>query len=240
VIRTTGSGRSAASLSTSPPPSSCAGSPVIAALGWPVSATSPTWLISGSRSPTRSMQTSVSTGWTRGVFVQRYGASALDASLLLMPLVGFLPPYDPRIRATVLAIADELTENGLVLRYRVDEVDEELSGEEGTFAIASFWLVSALVQIGEAERARTLCERLLSLASPLGLYAEELDPVTGRHLGNFPQAFTHLALIDSVLRVIRDGEQAAYSGQPCQRPRGRHTDDRASHTHLTIVGKPIT
>ena len=157
-----------------------------------------------------------------------------------MPLVGFLPPSDPRIRATVLAIADELTENGLVLRYRVGEVDEEVSGEEGTFAIASFWLVSALVEIGEAERARTLCERVLSLASPLGLYAEELDPVTGRHLGNFPQAFTHLALIDSVLRVIHDGEPAAHVGQLHARRRLRHTDDRASRTQLTIVGKRIT
>jgi alpha,alpha-trehalase len=147
---------------------------------------------------------------SRGVFVQRYGSDALDASLLLMPLVRFLPADDSRPRATVLAIADELTEDGLVLRYRVDEVDEELSGEESTFAIASFWLVSALVEIGEEERAYRLCERLLSLASPLGLYGEEIDPVTSRHLGNFPQAFTHLALINAVLRVIRESERGAH------------------------------
>ncbi|HEV8116289.1 MAG TPA: glycoside hydrolase family 15 protein, partial [Acidimicrobiales bacterium] len=126
----------------------------------------------------------------RGVFTQHYDTDALDASLLLMPLVRFLPADDPRIRATVLAIADELTEDGLVLRYRVKETDDGLSGEEGTFTICSFWLVSALAEIGEHARARQLCERLLALASPLELYAEELDPHTGRHLGNFPQAFT--------------------------------------------------
>jgi alpha,alpha-trehalase len=90
----------------------------------------------------------------RGVFMQRYDADALDASLLLLPLMGFLPAEDARVRATVLAIADELTEDGLVLRYRVDETDDGLSGEEGTFTICSFWLVTALAQIGEIERAR--------------------------------------------------------------------------------------
>jgi GH15 family glucan-1,4-alpha-glucosidase len=116
--------------------------------------------------------------------------------------MGFLPPDDERVRATVLAIADELTEDGLVLRYRVDETDDGLSGEEGTFTICSFWLVSALAQIGEVERARALCERLLSFASPLELYAEEIDSNTGRHLGNFPQAFTHLSLINAVMALI--------------------------------------
>ncbi|MBI5105014.1 MAG: glycoside hydrolase family 15 protein [Solirubrobacterales bacterium] len=143
----------------------------------------------------------------RGVFTQHYGSSNLDASLLLMPLVRFLPHDDPRVRATVLAIADELTENGLVLRYRTDETDDGLAGEEGTFLICSFWLVSALLEIGERRRGRHLCERLLSLASPLDLYAEELDSATGRHLGNYPQAFTHLALINAVMHVIRDEEQ---------------------------------
>jgi GH15 family glucan-1,4-alpha-glucosidase len=141
----------------------------------------------------------------RGVFVQHYDTTALDASNLLIPIVRFLPSDDERVRATVLAIADELTDHGLVLRYRVDETDDGLSGEEGTFLICSFWLVSALSEIGERERARILCERLLSLASPLGLYAEELDASSGRHLGNFPQAFTHLALINAVAHVIADG-----------------------------------
>ena len=121
-----------------------------------------------------------------------------------MPLVGFLPADDLRVRATVLAIADELTEEGLVLRYRVKETDDGLSGEEGSFTICSFWLVSALALIGEHKRARQLCEKLLSFASPLGLYAEEIDPRSGRHLGNFPQAFTHLTLINAVIHVIGD------------------------------------
>jgi GH15 family glucan-1,4-alpha-glucosidase len=148
----------------------------------------------------------------RNVFVQRYGSRALDASLLLVPLLRFLPPDDERVRATVLAIADELTEDGLVLRYRVDETDDGLSGDEGTFTICSFWLVSALTEIGELQRAHDLCERLLSLASPLLLYGEEIDPRTGRHLGNFPQAFTHLALINAVVHVIR-AEGARRTGQ---------------------------
>jgi GH15 family glucan-1,4-alpha-glucosidase len=143
----------------------------------------------------------------RGVFVQHYETEALDASLLLLPLVRFLPPDDARVRATVLAIADELTENDLVLRYRVEQTDDGFEGEEGTFAICSFWLVSALAEIGELARARGLCEKLLSLASPLGLYAEQIDARTGRHLGNFPQAFTHLALINAVVHIIR-AEQA--------------------------------
>ena len=142
----------------------------------------------------------------RGVFVQHYETTALDAALLLMPLLRFLHPDDPRMRNTVLAIADELTENGLVLRYRIDETDDGLPGREGTFLICSFWLVSAFAEIGEVKRARDLCERLLGYASPLGLYAEEIDPRTGRHLGNFPQAFTHLALINAVMHVIRADE----------------------------------
>jgi GH15 family glucan-1,4-alpha-glucosidase len=151
----------------------------------------------------------------RGVFVQHYDTDALDASLLLMPLVRFLPPDDPRIRATVLAIADELTENGLVLRYRVGETDDGFASEEGTFTICSFWLVSALVEIGELSRARRLCEKLLSFASPLLLYAEEIDAASGRQLGNFPQAFTHLALINAVMHIIR-AEQQLELGAPAR------------------------
>jgi GH15 family glucan-1,4-alpha-glucosidase len=144
----------------------------------------------------------------RGAFVQHYDSEALDASMLLLPLLRFLPPDDPRVRATIFAIAEELTENGLVLRYRTEETDDGLSGEEGTFLICSFWLVSAFAEIGELGRARDLCERLLGYASPLGLYAEEIDPRTGRHLGNFPQAFTHLALINAVMHVIRSDDPA--------------------------------
>ena len=108
----------------------------------------------------------------------------------------------------MLAIADELTVDGLVLRYKVEETDDGLAGEEGTFTICSFWLVSALVEIGELKRAKQLCERLLSFASSLKLYAEEIDTKTGRHLGNFPQAFTHLAQINAVMHVIRAENEA--------------------------------
>jgi alpha,alpha-trehalase len=139
---------------------------------------------------------------SRGVLTQAYGSDALDASLLLAPLLKFLPPDDPRIRATVLAIADELTAEGFVLRYRTDETDDGFTGVEGSFTICSFWLVSALCEIGENQRARDLCAKLLSFAGPLELYAEEIDTSTGEQLGNFPQAFTHLALINAVLHVI--------------------------------------
>jgi GH15 family glucan-1,4-alpha-glucosidase len=138
----------------------------------------------------------------RGVFRQHYETDDLDASLLLLPIMGFLPPDDKRIRSTVLAIADELTEDGLVLRYKVEGTDTGFEGKEGTFTICSFWLVSALAMIGETERARALCQKLLSFAGPLLLYAEEIDTSTGQHLGNFPQAFTHLALIEAVSLLI--------------------------------------
>jgi GH15 family glucan-1,4-alpha-glucosidase len=138
----------------------------------------------------------------RGVLRQHYATDALDASTLLAAMFGFLPGEDPRLRASVMAIADELTEQGFVLRYRTDETDDGLSGKEGTFLICSFWLVSALAIIGEDQRARDLMERLLRVASPLGLYAEEFDADTGRHLGNFPQAFSHLALIEAAARII--------------------------------------
>jgi alpha,alpha-trehalase len=144
-----------------------------------------------------------------GVFRQHYETDALDASTLLIPLVRFLPAGDPRVRATVEAIAERLTRHGLVLRYRVEETDDGLSGEEGTFLICSFWLVSALSEIGEPERARKLCERLLAAAGWLDLFAEELEAQSGRHLGNFPQAFTHLALINAVSHVIADEQRSA-------------------------------
>jgi GH15 family glucan-1,4-alpha-glucosidase len=142
-----------------------------------------------------------------GVFRQHYDTDALDASLLLIPLLRFLPPDDPRICATVEAIDKDLTEHGLVLRYKVHETDDGLSGKEGTFLICSFWLVSALSEIGECKRARHLCERLLEAAGWLDLFAEELEAESGRHLGNFPQAFTHLALINAVSHVIADEQR---------------------------------
>jgi GH15 family glucan-1,4-alpha-glucosidase len=143
-------------------------------------------------------------GVSDGVFRQHYETDALDASLLLIPLLRFLPPDDARVRDTVLAIERDLTRNGLVLRYLVHETDDGLHGEEGSFTICSFWLVSALSEIGEPRRARGLCERLIGSAGGLGLFAEEIDPESGRHLGNYPQAFTHLALINAVSHVITD------------------------------------
>jgi alpha,alpha-trehalase len=142
----------------------------------------------------------------RGVFTQSYGSRNLDASLLLMSLVRFLPPDDPRLRATVLTIGEELQDNGLILRYQPDATNDGIGGGESSFTLCSFWFVSALVEIGEIDRARELCERLLGLGSELGLYAEELDPRTGRHWGNFPQAFTHLALINAVAHIVRVDE----------------------------------
>jgi GH15 family glucan-1,4-alpha-glucosidase len=143
----------------------------------------------------------------RGVFVQHYETTTLDAACLLIPLTRFLPPDDPRVVATVHAIADELTVHGFVRRYPTEQTDDGLVGEEGAFVMCSFWLVSALVEIGELARARQLCERYLCFASGLQLYAEELDPRSGRHWGNFPQAFSHLALIDAVVRIIHAEER---------------------------------
>ena len=148
----------------------------------------------------------------RGVFRQHDETDDLDASLLLLPIMGFLPPDDKRIRATVLAIADELTEDGLVLRYKVEGTDTGFEGKEGTFTICSFWLVSTLAMIGETERARALCQKLLSFAGPLQLYAEEIDTSTGEHMGNFPQAFTHLALIEAVSLLIESEQKAKPRG----------------------------
>ena len=151
----------------------------------------------------------------RGVLTQYYGGTALDASLLLAPLVRFLPADDERIRNTVMAIRNELTVDGLVLRYKVEETDDGFAGEEGTFTICSFWLVSALCEIGELRKAHKLCAKLLSFAGPLELYGEEIDAHSGQHLGNFPQAFTHLALINAVMHVIntaglQDGQPSTY------------------------------
>ena len=144
------------------------------------------------------------------VLRQHYDTDALDASTLLAPIFGFLPGNDDRMRKSVLAIADDLTEDGFVLRYRTDETDDGLSGKEGSFLICSFWLVSALAMIDEQQRARDLMDKLLSVGSPLGLFAEEFDSSTGRHLGNFPQAFSHLALLQAAASLIVAERLAEY------------------------------
>ena len=149
----------------------------------------------------------------RGVFRQHYETDALDASLLLIPLVRFLPADDERVRATVLAIADELTEHGLVLRYRVDETEDGLSGKEGTFTICSFWLVSALSEIGERKRAASSARGCSPTGRRSASIAEEIEALSGAQLGNFPQAFTHLALINAVSHVIAD-EQLGEREEP--------------------------
>ena len=127
-----------------------------------------------------------------------------------------------------------------MLRYRVEETDDGLAGEEGAFTICSFWLVSALCEIGEIDRARDLCEKLLAYSSPLGLYAEEIDPRSGRHLGNFPQAFTHLALINAVMHVIRaEAEvEASYSEFTRDPARARRTGPAAPvRRRLTVTAR---
>jgi GH15 family glucan-1,4-alpha-glucosidase len=137
-----------------------------------------------------------------GLFMQSYGCQDLDASLLAIPLVGFLPGSDARVRATVLAIADKLSSGPYVYRYP-STTDDGLEGQfEASFMMCSFWLVEAFVAIGELERARIHADHLLAAAGPLGLYAEQFDPLTAAHLGNFPQAFSHLALINAISALL--------------------------------------
>ena len=144
-------------------------------------------------------------GWSekRQAYAQSFDSDELDAAQLLMPILGFLPATDPRMRSTIDAIADQLTQDGLVLRYRNDEGlnADGLTGEEGTFVICSFWLVSALAKAGEVERAQALFDQLVSYANDLGLLAEEIDTSSGELLGNFPQAFSHIGLITAAWEI---------------------------------------
>ena len=144
-------------------------------------------------------------GWSeaRQAYAQSFDSDELDAAQLLMPILGFLPATDERMRSTIDAIADHLTEDGLVLRYRNDEGlnADGLTGEEGTFVICSFWLVSALAKAGEVDRAERLFDKLVSYANDLGLLAEEIDTATGELLGNFPQAFSHIGLITAAWAI---------------------------------------
>jgi GH15 family glucan-1,4-alpha-glucosidase len=133
----------------------------------------------------------------RGVFVQHYGTRELDASTLMIPLVGFLPATDERVRNTVDAIDRELTQDGFVLRYRSREDLDGLPPGEGAFLLCTFWLVDALVAVGRVDEARERFERLLALRNDVGLLSEEYDPSTGRLLGNIPQAFSHTALVNA-------------------------------------------
>ncbi|MFE7653742.1 glycoside hydrolase family 15 protein [Streptomyces bottropensis] len=149
----------------------------------------------------------------RGTFTQSYGSRELDASLLLIPLMGFLPPDDPRVVGTVDAIRAELSHEGLVRRYGLDHRTaattsvDGLPGGEGAFLVCSFWLADALHLTGRTAEARELFERLLGLVNDVGLLAEEYDPVAGRQLGNFPQAFSHVGLVGTALALF-DGKEA--------------------------------
>jgi GH15 family glucan-1,4-alpha-glucosidase len=144
-------------------------------------------------------------GWSesRQAYAQSFDSDELDAAALLMPLVGFLPATDPRMRSTIEAIARDLTDDGLVLRYRTQAGlnADGLTGDEGTFVICSFWLVSCLAQAGEIDRAEALFTRLVGYANDLGLLAEEIDTRSGEQLGNFPQAFSHVGLITAAREI---------------------------------------
>jgi GH15 family glucan-1,4-alpha-glucosidase len=139
----------------------------------------------------------------RNTFVQAYGSKALDAALLMMPLVGFLPASDPRVRGTLAAIERELLQGGFVLRYSTHEVDDGLPPGEGVFLPCSFWLADNYLLQGRRDEAVALFERLLQLTNDLGLLAEEYDPVAKRQLGNFPQAFTHVALVNTAVNLAK-------------------------------------
>jgi GH15 family glucan-1,4-alpha-glucosidase len=139
----------------------------------------------------------------RNTFVQHYGGEALDAALLLIPQVGFLPAQDPRVAGTVAAIERELLHSGLVRRYSTERTDDGVGGMEGAFLACSFWLADAYVMLGRIDEATALFERLLALRNDLGLLAEEYDPVAGRLIGNFPQAFSHIGLVNTAFNLIR-------------------------------------
>jgi GH15 family glucan-1,4-alpha-glucosidase len=165
-------------------------------------------------------ETVVSNGWSEsaGAFTQSFGSDALDASNLMLPIVGFLPADDPRMLATIDAIDARLTDHdGLVYRYRTEEGVDGLSGSEGTFLLCTFWLAQALALAGRVDRARDVFERAIAYANDVGLLAEEVDAGTGELLGNFPQAFSHIGLIN-----------AAWAISEAERKRRHITDTRSS------------
>jgi GH15 family glucan-1,4-alpha-glucosidase len=148
-----------------------------------------------------------------GSFVQSYDSTGLDASLLQLPTTGFLPPDDPRMRGTIDAIASRLMVDGLVLRYDPQTTDDGLPGGEGAFLACSFWLADAYVLAGRVDDARALCERLLSLRNDLGLLSEEYDTRAGRLVGNFPQAFSHVAIVNTTHNLMRATKPAQQRAQ---------------------------
>ncbi|VVE15307.1 glucoamylase [Pandoraea capi] len=169
---------------------------------------------------------------SRNAFMQAYGSSEMDASVLMIPLVGFLPPDDPRVIGTVEAVERELMKDGLVQRYRTSRVDDGLPAGEGAFLACSFWMVDCLVMIGRHADARALFERLLSLRNDVGLLAEEYDTTHERQVGNFPQAFSHIALVHAAIRLeaLADDDRA---DDAAVRP---DTEDEGRFEHLEHVG----
>jgi GH15 family glucan-1,4-alpha-glucosidase len=157
----------------------------------------------------------------RGVFTQSFGSSVLDASALMIPIVGFLPPDDRRVVATIEAILDELTVDGFVRRYSTSEVDDGVGGQEGAFLLCSFWMVDALALSGRHREATRLFERLLDVRNDVGLLAEEYDPSSGHHLGNFPQAFSHIGLVNSAAALCEVNEGASQMRSTRPEPSGR-------------------
>ena len=158
-----------------------------------------------------------------GSFTQAYGSKEFDASLLLMPLVGFLPWTDPRVRGTIAAIEDHLMLDGFVMRYRTESSDDGLPAGEGAFLACSFWMVSALKMLGRDDDAKRMFDRLLSLRNDVGLLAEEYDPKEQRQLGNFPQALSHIALINAAFEFMRassPGQQRAQSSPALSKDKG--------------------
>jgi GH15 family glucan-1,4-alpha-glucosidase len=164
----------------------------------------PADLVSWLQSRDRIYEQIMKRGWheERQAFVQHYDTEYLDASVLLMPLVKFIAPTDPRWLSTLDAIGNELVSDSLVYRYNAGASPDGLAGEEGTFSICSFWYVEALARAGRLHEARLAFEKMLTYANHLGLYSEEVGP-SGEQLGNFPQAFTHLALISAAFNLDR-------------------------------------
>jgi GH15 family glucan-1,4-alpha-glucosidase len=150
-------------------------------------------------------------GWDadQGSFTQVFGSSNLDASSLLIPLVGFLPPSDERVHGTIAAIQRQLMHDGFVRRYLTEETDDGLPGGDGAFLACSFWLADNLALVGRRAEARDLFERLSGIANDVGLLAEEYDPVRKRMIGNFPQAFSHVGLINTALNLAETGDAPA-------------------------------
>jgi GH15 family glucan-1,4-alpha-glucosidase len=144
-----------------------------------------------------------------GAFTQSYGSEALDASLLMMPLVGFLPAADARVQGTLRAIERDLCENGFVHRYRTDDVEDGLPPGEGAFLACTFWLADNYVLAGRVDDAHALFERLLALRNDVGLLAEEFDPVARRQLGNYPQAFSHVGLVNTAFNLTTRAQAPA-------------------------------